>query len=160
MKKAWVVTIILLVTFFLGTCVELQSSPLPSTVFPTQTPMSSLTPLPTFQIITSSPITPVTSIYASPTSSSTVTATSTLDYAALGLPSPTATPTFDYDYLASLYLTPFTPPPTKTGLPSLTPTANILNMLSNVVIRKVALKLKMQFDAQKRALSPLIQMKS
>lgn len=137
MKKNWVVTIILLVTFFLGACAGVQPSSLPPTIFPAQTPTSSLTPLPTFQVITSSPFTPVTSIYISPTPPSTTTATPTLDYAALGLPSPTSTPTFDYEGLSSFYLTPFTPPPTPTGIPSSTPTANISNILSSVSIRKV-----------------------
>jgi hypothetical protein len=130
-----IIIIALFAVFILGACVEAQPLAMPTYVFPTPSQLNTLT-VSTFAPVpfnTPVPVSPAPSNTPSPT----VTATSTLDYAALGLPSPTATPTFDYDGLASFYLTPFTPRPTPTGFVPQTPTANIPNMLSSVVIKKV-----------------------
>jgi len=132
--KNKIITIALLAVFVLGACTEAQPSQLPPTLIPSPTAALHAIPFVTYPPF-NTPLTPVFT-YVSPTSSPTVTATPTLDYAALGLPSPTATPTFDFEKLSEYYLTPFTPWPTRTGIPSLTPTANIPNMLASVAIRK------------------------
>jgi hypothetical protein len=135
------VTIALLLMVILSACANVQMSEVTPPVIDTDTP-NYPTPSPTLRVLTFN--TGALLIFDTPSPaptfspSPTVTVTPTLDYAALGLPSPTPTPTFDYEYLAAKYLTPFTPWPTKTGLPSLTPTANIPNMLSSVVIRRVS----------------------
>jgi len=130
--KNRIIVIALFVVFLLGACVEVQPSQFPPTLIPS--PSS----LPMLHVITSAFNSPVhMSPFPSSTPSPTVTASPTLDYAALGLPSPTATPTFDYDGLVSYYLTPFTPMPTMTGISSLTPMAEIESMVPSVTIRKV-----------------------
>jgi len=128
--------IILLFTFLLYACGNASTT---TELPPTPLTITTFTPLPTLAFISTMPdgITPTYPPYHSPTPTDTSTPTSTPDYAALGIPSPTPTPTFEYNKLSSFYLTPFTPWPTQTGISSLTPTANIPNMLSNVVIRKV-----------------------
>lgn len=126
-----IIVIALFVVFLLGACVEVQPSQFPPTLIPS--PSS----LPMLHVITSAFNSPVhMSPFPSSTPSPTVTASPTLDYAALGLPSPTATPTFDYDRLASYYLTPFTPIPTMTGFAPQIPTVNVKDLLPNVEIRK------------------------
>jgi hypothetical protein len=133
--KNKIIAIALFVVFVLGACADMQ--PLVTTTYVPPTPSQ----LNTLTVSTFAPIPFNTPVPVSPAPSSTpsptMTATPTLDYVALGLPSPTATPTFDYDGLASYYLTPFTPIPRPTGISSLTPTVNIENILSSVVMRKV-----------------------
>ncbi|MBI3164012.1 MAG: hypothetical protein HYZ24_04960 [Chloroflexi bacterium] len=68
----------------------------------------------------------------SPTEWATDTATPTVDYVALGLPSPTATPTMDYAELANIYLNTPTPFPTY-QIPTPQPTP--LDPLTQVTAR-------------------------
>jgi hypothetical protein len=139
--KYKIIVVVLLSLIIFSACAKAQPPEVLPTVFNTYTPYFS-TSLPTLEIVnfnaTTLPGFNTISPPATLTPSPRATVTLTLDYGALGLASPTFTPTFDYDDLAEYYLTPFTPWPTPTGIPSSTPTANIPNMLSSVVIQKVS----------------------
>jgi hypothetical protein len=141
--KNKIIIIALFVGFVLGACAEAQHSQVLPIVSSTHKSTSSITPLPTSTqyLLTFKTATALSFFTAPPvltsTPSSTVTTTPTLDYAALGIPSPTPTATFEYDRLSSFYLTPFTPLPTLTGHPQLSPTPGMQDLFSRTVVRNL-----------------------